>query len=94
MADSAGMAKGIYNLYIERHDPACNMARFYALSIETSLFGDITLSRRWGRIGTHGQCRDEVLQSETEALARLCTLLAMKRGRGYRAPCCPTGRGR
>ena len=28
-----------YQLYIERHDPRRNMARFYALSIEETLFG-------------------------------------------------------
>ena len=86
MSDSSGMKTDHYNLYIERHDPARNMARFYALSIETTLFGEITVSRRWGRIGTHGRHRDEVVLTERVALERLCSLLVAKRKRGYRPP--------
>lgn len=37
-----------YQLYIERADAAKNMARFYALSIEPTLFGTPCLTRRWG----------------------------------------------
>ena len=44
-----------YRLYIERTDIKTNMARFYALSIEPTLFGTPCLTRRWGRIGSHGQ---------------------------------------
>jgi predicted DNA-binding WGR domain protein len=29
-----------YKLYIERTDPRRNMARFYAMSIDPTLFGD------------------------------------------------------
>jgi Uncharacterized conserved protein len=29
-----------YKIYVERFDPTCNMARFYALSISETLFGD------------------------------------------------------
>ncbi|TAX62854.1 WGR domain-containing protein, partial [Rhizobium ruizarguesonis] len=41
-----------YRLYIERIDPSKNMARFYALSIEPNLFGETSLVRSWGRIGS------------------------------------------
>lgn len=34
-----------YQLYIERTDPARNMARYYALSIEPTLFGTFCLTR-------------------------------------------------
>lgn len=37
-----------YHLYIERTDAKKNMARFYALSIEPTLFGTPFLTRRWG----------------------------------------------
>jgi predicted DNA-binding WGR domain protein len=40
-----------YELYIERRDPTRNMARYYVLSIRPNLFGDVQLTRRWGRIG-------------------------------------------
>lgn len=86
------MTQARYALYIERQDPARNMARFYALSIEPTLFGHIAVSRRWGRIGTHGQQKVEVVDSELEALRRLCALLASKRKRGYRPPILPGSR--
>ena len=41
----------IQYLVLDRCDPTCNMARYYVLSIEPSLFGDATLIREWGRIG-------------------------------------------
>jgi predicted DNA-binding WGR domain protein len=43
-----------YRLYFERTDATKNMARFYALSIEPTLFGTPCLTRRWGRIGSKG----------------------------------------
>ena len=47
------------------------MARFYALSIEPTLFGDVCLIRRWGRIGTRGQMKAMSFSREDEALASL-----------------------
>jgi predicted DNA-binding WGR domain protein len=41
--------------YIERVDPAQNMARYYALSIEPTLFGEASVLRRWGRASSRGQ---------------------------------------
>lgn len=43
-----------YHLHIHRNEPARNMARFYELSISSILFGDVSLTRSWGRIGTKG----------------------------------------
>ena len=45
----------IQYLVLDRFDPACNMARYYVLSIEPSLFGDTPLIREWGRIGSPGR---------------------------------------
>ena len=55
--DSLAMLAQPYHLYVERMDAQKNMARFYALSIEPTLFGDVCLIRRWGRIGTRGQMK-------------------------------------
>jgi predicted DNA-binding WGR domain protein len=44
-----------YHFYVERADASKNMARYYALSIEPNLFGDICLLRKWGRIGAKGE---------------------------------------
>jgi predicted DNA-binding WGR domain protein len=38
----------IQDLMLDRCDPTCNMARYYVLSIKTSLFGDASLIREWG----------------------------------------------
>ncbi|TBY71483.1 WGR domain-containing protein [Rhizobium leguminosarum bv. viciae] len=73
-----------YHLYIERREPAKNMARFYALSIEPNLFGGTSLVRRWGRIGSRGQQKIHVFDSELKAVDLLLTLLRRKHSRGYR----------
>ncbi|MGO7564785.1 WGR domain-containing protein [Rhizobium johnstonii] len=73
-----------YRLYIERIDPSKNMARFYALSIEPNLFGGTSLVRSWGRIGSRGQQKIHVFDSEAKAVDLLLSLLRRKRARGYR----------
>ena len=73
-----------YRLYIERKDADQNMARFYALSIEETLFGQICLVRRWGRIGTRGRIVQHSFENESEAVALFLRLLRAKRTRGYR----------
>ena len=72
-----------YHLYTERRDAARNMTRFYALSIEPSLFGEVCLIRRWGRIGTHGRSMTHPCDSEAAAVTLLLDLLHRKRRRGY-----------
>ncbi len=70
-------------LILRRTDHDRNMARFYALSLETSLFGDIMLIRRWGRIGTHGRVRSELFDSRNAAAARMASIATLKTRRGY-----------
>ncbi len=72
------------HLYTERRDAARNMARFYALSIEPTLFGDVCLTRRWGRIGTRGQMKAMSFAGEEEALAQFARIQRQKASRGYR----------
>ena len=36
-------------------DPGRSLRRFYALSVQPTLFGGASLVRTWGRIGTGGQ---------------------------------------
>ncbi|MGI2033785.1 WGR domain-containing protein [Rhizobium panacihumi] len=78
-----------YRIYIERTDRQKNMARFYALAIERTLFGEICLRRRWGRIGTQGQELAHYFVNEKEAVALFLDLTRRKRNRGYS----PTKRG-
>lgn len=71
-------------ILLQRTDPAINLFRFYAISIERDLFGETLLVRRWGRIGTLGQARVERLASDAEARASLTRWLGAKVRRGYR----------
>ena len=50
-------------IILERIDPASNMARYYVVSIEPSLFAKDTLVRRWGRIGSKARERLEFFDS-------------------------------
>ncbi len=77
------MTHASYRLHLERCDSARNMARFYALSLEPSLFGEIVLVRRWGRIGAPGRSRLEVFADERAAVTAMMALLRQKRARGY-----------
>jgi predicted DNA-binding WGR domain protein len=72
-------------LVLERVDPARNIARYYVLSIEPTLFAKLTLIRRWGRIGCLGRERLQFFKSEDASRAQVTleTWLARKRNRGY-----------
>lgn len=73
-----------YRLYFERTDATKNMARFYALSIELTLFGTPCLTRRWGRIGSDGQAKEHHFVCEKDAVVMFLDLLRARRARGYR----------
>lgn len=70
-------------LTLRRIQPTQNMARFYAIAIEPSLFGETILIRRWGRIGTYGQCLETWFATPEAAFAALSEVAAGKLRRGY-----------
>lgn len=72
-----------YQLYVERSDALKNMARYYAMDISATLFGQACLTRRWGRIGSRGQSKCHVFDDEREAVSLFLDILRQKRGRGY-----------
>lgn len=82
--DDVGMISQPYQLYVERTDPTQNMARYYAMQIDQTIFGEACLIRRWGRIGKHGQEKQHVFEREEEAVLLFLDLLKQKRARGYR----------
>lgn len=84
IGDSANMVTQPYQLYIERTDAAKNMARFYAMQISVSLFGETCLTRRWGRTGTSGQIMVHHFGREEEAVRLFLDLTRQKKARGYR----------
>ncbi|MGO6747614.1 WGR domain-containing protein [Rhizobium ruizarguesonis] len=73
-----------YHLYVERIAPERNMARFYALAVQPTLFGEVSLVRSWGRIGTRGQQMVHLFDNESQAISLFFDVLREKRKRGYR----------
>ena len=61
----------IQSLALSWHDPSCNTARYYVLSIEPSLFGETTLTDNWSHISWPGQTRIALYENHTVAMAAL-----------------------
>ena len=79
-----GASDRLQMLLLERRDPLRNVARYYVLAIEPTLFGDTALVREWGRLGCRGRRRLD-LHSDTGAAAEaLEAWLGRKMRRGYR----------
>ena len=70
-------------LYVEHNDPNRTMARFYAMHISYSLFGEPCLFRQWGRIGTSGQDKLEHFEHEADAIRTFLDVVKKKQARGY-----------
>jgi predicted DNA-binding WGR domain protein len=70
-------------VYMERSDQARNLARFYNVDIQPTLFGDWAVVRRWGRIGTHGRTQQDWFSSLSEAETAHSRTVARKLLRGY-----------
>ncbi|WP_428651307.1 WGR domain-containing protein [Roseibium sp.] len=70
-------------ILLTRLDPSRNMARFYSLSIEPTLFGDYAVRRAWGRLGTFGQSRLDVFAEVNAANEHKRKLTTRKLRRGY-----------
>ena len=71
-------------LVLERREADRNMARFYVLAIEPTLFGDTALVREWGRLGSIGRRRLDLHANPDAAKEALDIWLARKGRRGYR----------
>ncbi|MCP4402588.1 MAG: WGR domain-containing protein [bacterium] len=72
-----------YTLRLQRTDPDRNMARFYAMYIAPSLFGDWGLIREWGRIGSPGTVRIDSFETLEETEEALFRIEKEKRKKGY-----------
>jgi predicted DNA-binding WGR domain protein len=71
-------------IHLRRIDPDRNMRRFYALSVQPTLFGGASLVRAWGRIGTSGQSLIETFDHPVDTVSAFVRLERTKRRRGYR----------
>jgi predicted DNA-binding WGR domain protein len=58
-------------IYLTKTDPARNMARFYVLDIQPTLFGEWALLKEWGRIGRAGQSRRALFPKQRRLKPRL-----------------------
>src|SRR3954451_12323316 len=70
-------------LHLRRIDAARNMRRFYALSTQPTLFGEMSLIRNWGRIGSNGKTMVQTFDGSAEAIEAFVRLERAKRRRGY-----------
>jgi predicted DNA-binding WGR domain protein len=82
------MHKGPAPQFLRRVDPSRNMARYYALSLQPTLFGEMSLVRQWGRIGTRGRQKVEFFTGDDEAALALSKLAVQKKKRGYAGDDC------
>jgi predicted DNA-binding WGR domain protein len=72
-------------MHLRRIDSDRNMARFYAMSVQPNLFGEWSLLREWGRIGSAGRFITRGFASEREAALAMAEHLKAKLGNGYEA---------
>jgi predicted DNA-binding WGR domain protein len=66
-----------------RINPEANMARFYAVTIQPTLFGEWTLVREWGRVGRRPQSLINTYPTIERAADATNRLIARKKRRGY-----------
>jgi predicted DNA-binding WGR domain protein len=69
-------------IVLQRCDCTRNVARFYVLATEPSLFGDAALVRAWGRLGSLGRQRLDLYTTADKAGEALEAWLARKIRRG------------
>ena len=72
-------------IYLERHDDAENIHRFYLVDKICDLFGVWVLKRRFGRVGAGpGRGIQQSFTTEVEAAAAAASIAQQKRKRGYK----------
>lgn len=69
--------------HFHRIDAKANMARFYTVDVVPNLFGEISVVRNWGRIGTYGRASVQTCASSEEAESAASLTLRQKMRRGY-----------
>ena len=65
-------------------DPAKNKSRFYCVRICRTLFGEWSIMREWGRIGSPGRVTLESFTSEEEARRAERVSLRLRERHGYK----------
>jgi predicted DNA-binding WGR domain protein len=65
-------------------DPRKNMRRFYSVQIVRTLFGEWSIMREWGRIGSPGRVAVESFATEAEARRAKQQTIRTRSRHGYR----------
>lgn len=65
-------------------DDAKDQRRFYTMHLAPTLFGDWSLVREWGRLGSAGTLRFDPHPTEHAAMSAFDTIKLAKLKRGYR----------
>lgn len=73
----------MHSIDLEKCNPHKNLYRFYRMYIVPNLFGEWTLAREWGRIGTRGRSQMDWFETERDAQNAMRHLKAVKSRRGY-----------
>lgn len=71
-------------VHLLRRDLSRNMARFYRLELCRTLFGELVLIQRWGRIGTTGKQSEIIVPDRHAGKVALSRWTRKKLARGYR----------
>jgi len=66
-----------------RINPEFNMARFYGIEVQPTLFGEVSVLRNWGRIGTRGQSMMVTYEDADHAIAAFQKVDRQKSHCGY-----------
>lgn len=70
-------------VHLHRVNAEANMARFYHIDVAPTLFGEVSVLRSWGRIGTHGRTSIETCVTPEKAESAASRTLRQKVRRGY-----------
>lgn len=70
-------------VYLTRRDDAHNMARFYTMALQATLFRECSLIREWGRLGRGGQTLTQTFPTIEDAQAAMSAICREKIKRGY-----------
>lgn len=62
------------HLDLVRIVPSENMARFYGIALQPTLFGEVAVVRCWGRIGTRGRAMAVTYPDKEQAADALADL--------------------
>lgn len=73
------------HIYLERHDPDKNLHRFYQMFVTPGIFGDWSLVREWGRVGSPGTVRKDWFDSDEQAITAELDLVSAKQKKGYQS---------